>query len=132
MLILLAIPVIVAVALAHRSVQAVAPSNLLVRRVRSAQPRWRTGALLLGLAMVLLLTMHIVANAASAGFPGWLNLVVLVLAWDALKVGWLAVEVIARGIICVAGESVKPRSSPVRPALTHGSPGNPHAVDGNA
>jgi|LUMU01.1.fsa_nt_gb hypothetical protein len=102
MLILLAIPVIVAVALVHRLVQAVAPSNLLVRRVRAAQPRWRTGAVLLGLATVLLLTMHVVADAVSAGAPGWLNLVVLVLAWDALKVGWLAVEVTLRWISGIA------------------------------
>jgi hypothetical protein len=98
MLILLAIPVIVAVALVHRVVQVVAPSNLLVRRVRSAQPRCRTGAVLLGLATVLLLTMHVVAEAVSAGAPGWLNLVVLVLAWDALKVGWLAVTVTGRAM----------------------------------
>jgi hypothetical protein len=95
MLILLAIPVIVAVAFVHQSVQAVAPSNLLVRRVRSARPRCRTGAVLLGLATVLLLAMHVVADAVSAG---WLNLVVLVLAWDALKLGWLAVGVLLRAI----------------------------------
>ena len=106
MLILLAIPVIVALALVHRLVQVVAPSNLLVRRVRSAQPRWRTGGVLLGLATVLLLTMHVVADAVSAGAPGWLNLVVLVLAWDALKVGWLAVSVIIRAIVGIARQSV--------------------------
>ena len=106
MLILFAIPVIVAVALVHRLVQVVAPSNLLVRRVRSAQPRWRTGAVLLGLATVLLLTMHVVADAVSAGAPGWLNMVVLVLAWDALKVAWLAVSVIIRAIVGIASQSV--------------------------
>lgn len=99
MLILLAIPVIVAVALVHRLVQAVAPSNLLVRWAHSAQPRCRTGAVLVGLASVLLLAMHLVADAVSAGAPGWLNLVVLVLAWDALKVGWLAVGIILRSTV---------------------------------
>lgn len=98
MLILLAIPVIVAVSFVHRLIQAVAPSNLLVRSVRSARPGWRVGAALLGLAALLFLTMHVVANAVSAGAPGWLNLVVLVLAWDALKVAWLAVGVLLRGI----------------------------------
>lgn len=106
MLILLAIPVLVAVALVHRLGQAVAPSNLLVRRVRSLQPRWLTGAVLLGLATVLLLAMHIVSEAVSAGAPGWLNLIVLVLAWDALKVGWLAVSVILRAIEGVARRSL--------------------------
>ena len=87
MLIVFAIPIIVAVALVHRLIQAVAPSNLLVRSVRSARPRWRLAAALLGIAVVLFVTMHVVAKAVSAGAPGWLNLVVLVLAWDALKVG---------------------------------------------
>ena len=98
MLILLAIPVIVAVAFVHRFMQVVAPSNMLVRGVRSATPRWPMAVALLGLAAVLLVSMHVVANAVSAGAPGWLNLVVLVLAWDALKVGWLAVGVLLRGI----------------------------------
>ena len=53
MLVLLAIPVIVAVAFVHRFMQVVAPSNLLVRSVRSAPPRWRVAAALLGLAAVL-------------------------------------------------------------------------------
>ena len=107
MLILLATPVIVAVTLVHRLIQAVAPSNILVRSVRSARPRWRLAATLLGLSAVLLLAMHVVANAASGGAPGWLNLIVLVLAWDALKVGWLAVGVILRGVVCVADQSAR-------------------------
>src|SRR4051812_18454342 len=98
MLILLAIPVVVAVALVHRLIQAVAPSNLLVRRVRSARPCGRGAAALLGLAAVLFLTMHVVANAVSAGAPGWLNLVVLVLAWDAIKIGMLACGVSFRWV----------------------------------
>jgi hypothetical protein len=98
MLILLAIPVIAAVSFVHRLSQTVAPSNLLVKSVRSARPGWRVGIALLGLAALLFLTMHVVANAISAGAPGWLNLVVLILAWDALKVAWIAVGVLLRGI----------------------------------
>lgn len=92
MLIVLAIPVIVAVAFVHRVIQAVAPSNLLVRRVRSGRPQWRMAAALLGLAAVLLMAMHVVAHMVSAGAPGWFNLVVLVLAWDAIKLCALAIE----------------------------------------
>jgi hypothetical protein len=105
MLILLAIPVIVAVALVHRVIQ-VAPSNLLVRSVRSARSGGRVAAALFGLAMVLVLATHVIADAVSAGAPAWLNLVVLVLAWDALKVGWLAVGVILRSAIRVAREAI--------------------------
>ena len=106
MLILLAIPVVVTVAFVHRFIQVVAPSNVLARSVRSAPPRWRMAVALLGLATVLLVAMHAVANAVSTGAPGWLNLVVLVLAWDALKVGWLAVGVLLRGIARGARRSV--------------------------
>jgi hypothetical protein len=105
MLVLLAIPMMVAVAFVHRFIQVVAPSNLLVTSVRSARPRWRMAAALLGLAAVLLLTMHVVANAVSAGAPGWLNLFVLVLAWDALKVGWLGVAVILRSAVGLVRQS---------------------------
>lgn len=118
MLILLAMPVIVVIAFVHRLVQAVAPTNLLVRIVRSAPLRWGVAIDLLGLATVLLMTMHVVANAVSAGAPGWLNLVVLVLAWDALKVGWLAVGVIIRKIVGPRRLSVA-RASQLREA---GSP----------
>jgi hypothetical protein len=115
MLILLAIPVVVAVALVHRLIQAVAPSNLLVRRVRSARPCGRGAATLLGLAAVLFLTMHVVANAVSAGAPGWLNVLVLVLAWDAIKVGWLAVSVILRSAVGAAPQSLGRESAATGP-----------------
>lgn len=49
----------------------------------------------------LALAMHAVATAVSGGAPGWLNLVVLVLAWDAIKFGWLAI-VTALGCIAHA------------------------------
>jgi hypothetical protein len=49
--------------------------------------------------------MHVVADAVSASAPGWLNLVVLVLAWDALKLGWLAVSVLLRAIF---GDAFQP------------------------
>jgi hypothetical protein len=62
-------------------------------------------AALVGLATVLLMTTHIVANAVAAGAPGWLNLVVLVIAWDAVKIGWLAVGVALRSIVGAARRS---------------------------
>jgi hypothetical protein len=111
MLILLAMPVIVAVAFVHRLTQVVAPSNLLVRSVRSTRPCGRIAAALLGLSVVLFLTTHVVANAVSAGAPGWLNLLVVVLAWDAIKVGWLAVSVIIRSAVGAARQSVRRESA---------------------
>lgn len=93
MLMLLALPVIVAVAAVHRYLQHLAPTNLLVRRVRAQECRWRTVIMLAGLTVGLLLVMQAVTAALASGAPGWLNLVVLLLAWDALKVAWLAVGV---------------------------------------
>jgi hypothetical protein len=96
MVLLLALPVFAAVALVHRYLQLYAPSNLLVRRVRIATPRLRTSVGLLAVAATLLIAMHMVAEAVAAGAPGWLNLVVLALAWDAIKVGLLAVATALR------------------------------------
>jgi hypothetical protein len=96
MLILLALTVIAAVSAMHHYLQAYAPSNLLVRRARAMPPPWRAALTVTAVAGVLLTGMHVLAAAAASGAPGWVNLVVLILAWDAIKVGLLAVSVIAR------------------------------------
>ena len=98
MVLLLALPVFAAVTLAHRYLQLYAPSNMLIRYVRSAPPRWGTALVLAALATVLVVAMHAVAQAVEHGALRWLNLVVLVLAWDAIKVAWLAVWVALRGV----------------------------------
>lgn len=90
MLILLAVPVIAAVAAFHRYLQCCAPSNLLARQVRAAPPTFPMAGVLLALAGVLMTAMHALAERVAAGAPGWLNLVVLVLAWDGIKVALLA------------------------------------------
>ena len=98
---MLGLPVISTVAFVHWLVQAVAPSNLLVRGVRTTRPRLITAVALVGLAAVLFVTMHVAADAASAGAPGWLNLVVMVLAWDAIKLGVLASVTVVRSVVGV-------------------------------
>jgi hypothetical protein len=85
MLILLARPVIAAVAFVQRILQAVAPSNVLITRVRRAGPSCRGGATLAVLALLLLMAFRVLTLAISSGAPGWLNLLVLVLAWDTIK-----------------------------------------------
>lgn len=101
MLFLLALPVISLVALLWRNLQIYAPSNVFIRHLRSAPPRWRTVLALLALASALLFTVHLVSQAIGDGAPGWLNLVVLVLAWDAIKVGVAAVTVAGRSSAAV-------------------------------
>ena len=112
MLILLALPVIAAVAAFHRYMQCYAPSNLLTRRVRAATPTFRLTAVLLVLAAVLLVLMHVLAEAIGAGAPGLLNLVVLVLAWNAIKLTLVALVVAGRSSAALlqrAGRRIAPQ-----------------------
>lgn len=105
MVLLLALPVFATVALIHRCLQMYAPTNRLVRRVRMAAPRFRTAVGLLAVAAALLLAMHLVAVAVVAGAPGWLNLVVLVLGWDAIKLALLGLRTLALSF----GSLVRPK-----------------------
>jgi hypothetical protein len=98
MLILLAIPVVVAVAFAFRVLQAVAPSNLLIARVRSARPMARCAAGLGALALTLIGIGRVLALAIENGAPGWLYLVSIVLLWDAVKLLLVAISVLLRAL----------------------------------
>ena len=93
MLMLLFIPVFYGAACAHRYLQLFAPSNLLIARVRTSPPRWRTVMLLIALAYALVGAMNFLSTAIENGAPGWLNPLVMVLAWDAIKVGLVAASV---------------------------------------
>ncbi|TNM37693.1 hypothetical protein FHP29_18090 [Nocardioides albidus] len=96
MIFLLAFPIVAMVALAHRSLLLFAPSNVLIRRVRASRPTLSTVVAMVAIAAGLLVAVKVVSDAVAAGASGWLNLVVLVLAWDSFKVGWLAVGVALR------------------------------------
>lgn len=108
MALLLALPVFATVALIHRCLQLYAPTNRLVRRVRMGAPRFRTAVGLLAAAAVLLIAMHIVAGAVATGAPGWLNLVVLVLAWDAIKLVGLSILTAIRAAAGALGPALIP------------------------
>lgn len=113
MIMLLALPVIASVALAHRCVVVYAPSNVLIRRVRAKAPALSAAASMLAVASSLIVALKVVSDAVAAGAPGWLNLVVLVLAWDAIKIGWLAVAVLVRCVTRAARRCVAlPASRP--------------------
>src|SRR5690606_29495970 len=102
MLILLALPVIVSVAAVHRYIALYAPTNLLVRHVRTREPRWSTVGWVAAVATWLLLVADALAVAVARGAPGWLNLVLLVVAWNAIKLGVLAVLTMARAWLLAA------------------------------
>jgi hypothetical protein len=105
MLILLALPVVV-VAAVHRYLQAYAPTNVLARQVRAQRPQWRTAAALSLLASIGFVAVAALGEAVAKGAPGWLNLVVLLLAWDAIKIGLLAVVVSVRTIFVALSRSI--------------------------
>ena len=98
MLLLLVIPVLLAVAAFQRYLAVYAPSNVLIRHVRTSPPSWKMAAGLAALAAALLLAMRGVQLGISAGGPGWLNLVVVLLAWDAIKTGCLTIGVLLRSV----------------------------------
>lgn len=91
MLLLLMLPVVFVVAHVYAYLQLYAPSNLLVARVRRSPPRWGIAVLLLGLAYGLIWASHHLSMAIQHGAPGWLNLVVLILAWDSVKFALLGI-----------------------------------------
>lgn len=102
MLILLFIPIFFVVACVYRYLQLYAPSNVLIARVRNSPPRWRTAALPLALAYTLVWAAHYLSTAIHRGAPGWLHLFVLVLLWDAIKLGLLAVHATGRRMVAAA------------------------------
>lgn len=113
MIMLLALPVIAAVALAHRYLRLHAPSNRLIARARSARPTLRLAVGLGLLAVVLIAVGHRMALAIEDGAPAWLNLAVLVLLWDAIKVMLVALCVLVRALAadvrCVLRCCTQPR-----------------------
>lgn len=91
MLCILAVPVVILVAITLRLLQTFAPSNILIARVRASRPSFRIAVGLTALTLVLVSGAHGLGIAIENGAPGWLNLVVLVLLWDAMKFAWMAV-----------------------------------------
>jgi hypothetical protein len=73
----------------YRLFQRLAPSNIIIRRVH-ARDGIKSGPLV-GLAGVTIYGLLLVAAASVVhhGGPGWINLIMLVAFWDAIKFAWL-------------------------------------------
>jgi hypothetical protein len=127
MLVLLAVPVAFGVVTVHRYLQVYAPSNVLIRRARSSPSRWRTAAALVALALALLIVMHGIAYAIAGGAPEWLHLVVLVLAWDSIKLvaaGGLVAASAVKALLLAGSNILRPVASARRDAPSaHGARG---------
>lgn len=117
-------------ALAHRYLQMYAPSNAIVARVRQERPRLRVAAGLLVLAAALACAAILLSRWAAAGGPGWLNLVVLIAIWDAMKFTWVAflapawlLAAVLRGPdLHPSGPTVTPEESSCSPCPDQASP----------
>ncbi|MFC5731001.1 MULTISPECIES: hypothetical protein [Nocardioides] len=113
LLLLIAVPAIIVVTVSQALLHAYAPSNSLIRRVRASRPALRMAAALGALAFacaLVVLTLHL---AVETGATGWLNIVVLVLAWDAIK---FAATACATSVRCVASAVRMSSNSHGRPA----------------
>lgn len=96
MLFLLTLLVVTLTATAHRYLRSYAPSNVLIARLRTTPQRWRTVGASITMTMFLLAGAHGLDLAIASGAPAWLNLAALILAWDAIKLWWLALGLAAR------------------------------------
>ena len=103
MLGLLASSIFQLVATSHRYLARHGLTNLLVRRVLSSPPRWRT-ALALGSATGLLAVFAGALEVLiSEGGPHWLYVLILVVVWDAIKLATCAALTSARAVTLTAG-----------------------------
>lgn len=85
MLVLLAAPVILAVAVIHSALQRHAPSNILVRRAWRSEPSGRVVLAHAILALGFSFAVHVVLIVIDSGASRSLFLVVMLLAWDSVK-----------------------------------------------
>ncbi|MCW2830279.1 MAG: hypothetical protein JWP31_971 [Aeromicrobium sp.] len=112
MLLLLAVPITLTMTFAQRLLRIVAPSNLLTARVRATRPTLLRAGGMAALAWVLAAVAHGLSIAIAGGAAGWLNLVVLFVLWDAIKLMLAALLVGWRSAVAAlhppGGESSRP------------------------
>jgi len=114
--VLLAIPVVVAVAFAYCLVEAVAPTNMLIAHMRGTWPSLIAPGVLSAVALLLVTSAHGISLAIARGAPDWLNLIVLILLWDAIKLGLLALREFVRVGLHSVGVTTRVTSRPARSA----------------
>lgn len=118
-------------AMIHRCLQATAPSNRVISRLRTTAPRMSVAGALLAVACALVLVAINLADLAARGAPGWLHLLVVVATWDAMKFARLAISMASRRALLLcrrAAGATPPRQNVTRvgndqqtPLVMHGS-----------
>jgi hypothetical protein len=77
-------------AAAHAYLDAYAPTNILIRRLRDPDHRWFA----LPVSAVLMVTYGLLGawltTIINSGGPGWLNPLALLCAWSTIKFTWVA------------------------------------------
>lgn len=115
MFLLFTAPVVVLVATVQRALQLYTPSNVVSTRVRGDRPQLGTAMRLSVVAAGLVVGARLLAVWTTAGGPSWLNLVVLIAIWDAVKFALLAVAVMLRS----ARDALRGVARHRRSALSH-------------
>lgn len=104
--ILVATPTIVLVAFAHGLLRTYAPSNVLIRRALSRHAKVCGAAELGTFALLCAVTANAISIGIGAGAPAWLNVVALILAWNAVKYAVAGASLAFRPMWCrLAGSS---------------------------
>lgn len=126
MLFLISVPVVVAVIVVHGFLQRHAPTNYLVRHARTSAPTMSAAALHAGLAAACLAGLRAVDLAIAAGAPKVLYLLVLVMAWDAVKLLGSATLLVGRA----ATQALRRRAPRIRSRRCRASEPEPRARRG--
>lgn len=97
-------------ALVYRCFQTYAPSNILIRHLRSPDARRWTLPIALASAVAYLLATRGFTLAIENGAPGWLNLLVFYCAWNAIRFALIAATAMLSQPVRLARRLLAPRA----------------------
>ncbi|MDP9823290.1 hypothetical protein J2S59_003099 [Nocardioides massiliensis] len=72
----------------HAYLGAYAPSNILIRHLRTPNGRWWALPVSIALTSAYMAATAGLNSAVEAGAPGWLNAATALCAWNAIKFGF--------------------------------------------
>lgn len=101
----------------HWYLCAYAPSNILIRYLRSPVGRRWALPVSAALAVAYLVATAGLTEVIEAGGPGWLNLVALTCAWNAIKFGLSALA----SAVSATGRLLRQATRPGRPSGASGA-----------
>lgn len=82
----------------HSYLSAYAPTNLIVRHLRTSPQEGIVVFVSLAFTSAYGLAGAGLTSAVQSGGPGWLNVIVLLFAWNTIKFGWFTVASVVSAI----------------------------------